>query len=144
MIPALSVLDWGSNYQMVEILSDKDPNTVWRAMWTYWMRTFGVLEVIVCDAGREFLAEFIRNAAGHGIVIYQTRARAPWQNGKTERHGAHFKELLEKARSELVITSGEELRQLIQEVEQTKNRYSNRSGFSPEIFLFKSDQPEIL
>ena len=51
--------------------------------------------------------------------------------GKTERHGQHFKELLEKARTEMVITSEEDLHRLVQEVESIKNRYSNRSGFSP-------------
>ena len=46
---------------------------------------------MVCDAGKEL------------IVVYQIGAPAPWQNGKTERYGAHFKDLLEKARAEMVI-----------------------------------------
>lgn len=70
-------------------------------------------------------------AASHGIVTQTIAAKAPWQNGRTERHGQHFKELLEKAREEAVITSKEELELLMQEVEMTKNRFSNRSGFSP-------------
>ena len=36
-----------------------------------------------------------------------------------------------QARSEMVVTSMEELRLLMQEVEAAKNRFSNRSGFSP-------------
>eukprot|EP00435_Cladocopium_sp_Y103_P038273 s1873_g10.t1 len=131
LLPALSVVDWGSNYQMVELLQGKEPATVWEAMWRCWMRTFGLPEVIICDAGREFLAEFIKQANGHGVVVYQVGTRAPWQNGKTERHGAYYKELLEKARAELVLSSEEELKLMMQEVEQAKNRYSNRSGFSP-------------
>ncbi|CAL1132850.1 unnamed protein product [Cladocopium goreaui] len=129
--PALSMLDWGTNYQMVELLPDKEPDTVWEAMWSSWIRTFGTPEVIVCDPGREFLSGFNKKATGHGMVVFQTGARAPWQNGKTERHGDHYKELLEKARSEVVLTCEKELRLLMQEVEQVKNRYSNRSGFSP-------------
>ena len=114
---------------MVELLSDKEPDTVWEAMWSSWIRTFGTPEVAVCDPGREFLSDFNRRAAGHGMVVFQTGARAPWQKGKIERHGDHYKELLEKARSEVVLTNERELRLL--EVEQTKNRFSNRSGFSP-------------
>ena len=50
---------------------------------------------------------------------------------KTERHGGHFKQLLDKARSEMVIENEQELKMLTMEVEQAKNRFSNRSGFSP-------------
>ena len=131
LAPALSIVDWGSNYQMVDLLPNKDPEVVWQAMWGTWMRTFGCPEVIICDRGSEFLAEFVRKATGHGIVTFQVGARAPWQNGKTERHGAHFKELLEKARNETVLADERELKLLMQEVESAKNRFSNRSGFSP-------------
>ena len=88
---------------------------------------------MVCDAGKEL------------IVVYQIGAPAPWQNGKTERYGAHFKDLLEKARAEMVITEEAKLRRLMhmvmteeaklrrlmQKVESVKNRFANRSGFSP-------------
>eukprot|EP00435_Cladocopium_sp_Y103_P057754 s1878_g20.t1 len=131
LLPALSVVDYGSNFQLVELLESKDPDEVWSALWRCWMRTFGVPEVLTCDAGKEFAAGFCKRATACGIVTYQVGARAPWQNGKAERHGAHYKELLDKARSEMVVTSIEELKLLMQEVEQAKNRFSNRSGFSP-------------
>ncbi len=131
LIPALSIVDYGSNYQMVQMIENKEPENVWRALWTSWVRTFGLPEVITCDAGKEFASQFVQKATAHGVVVYQIGARAPWQNGRAERHGAHFKELLEKARSEMVVTSMEELRLLMQEVEAAKNRFSNRSGFSP-------------
>ena len=73
----------------------------------------------------------MKNATAYGIVIFQAGARAPWQNGKTERHGAHFKELMEKARGETVIANEQELQLLMQEIEGAKNRFANRSGFSP-------------
>lgn len=88
-------------------------------------------EVVVCDAGKEFSQRFMKIAASHGIVTHQIGARAPWQQGKTERHGSHYKDLLEKARDEAVITSKEELKTLMHEVEAAKNRFSNRSGYSP-------------
>ncbi|CAL1161943.1 unnamed protein product, partial [Cladocopium goreaui] len=114
-----------------ELLESKEPDEVWAALWRCWMRTFGVPEILTCDAGKEFAAGFCKRATACGIVTYQVGARAPWQNGKAERHGAHYKELLDKARSEVVVTSTAELRLLMQEVEQAKNRFSNRSGFSP-------------
>lgn len=83
------------------------------------------------DAGKEFSSRMMNLAASHGIVTHQIAARAPWQQGKTERHGAHYKDLLEKARAEAVASSEDELRRLMQEVEMVKNRFSNRSGYSP-------------
>ena len=130
-VPVLNILDWGTNYQMCEVLLGKNPSEVWEAYMSTWARTFGHPEVITCDAGREFLGEFIQKAAAEGIVIHQIASKARWQQGKTERHGGLFKELLEKARSEVVIQSTKDLKQLMVEVEQAKNRYSNRSGFAP-------------
>ena len=40
MFPALSILDWGSHYQMVEIFPTKDHEEVWKALWRCWVRTF--------------------------------------------------------------------------------------------------------
>ena len=130
-VPVLNIVDWGSNYQMVEPLESKKPEEMWDAFCHTWTRTFGAPEVIVCDAGREFLGEFINKATNQGIVVHQIASKAPWQQGKTERHGGLFKNILDKARSDLVVTDFKALRQLLMEVEQTKNRYSNRSGFSP-------------
>lgn len=95
------------------------------------MRTFGPPQVLVTHPGKEFSATFQKKAMAFGIVMYQTAARAPWQQGKTERHGGHFKQLFEKARSEIVVTNPQELKALTIKVEQAKNRYANRSGFSP-------------
>ena len=78
---------------------------------------------------REFMGKFINRAAAEGIVVHQIASKAPWQQGKTERHEGHFKELLDKARSEVVVQSQRDLQRLMAEVETTKNRYSNRSGF---------------
>ena len=65
-------------------------------------------------------------------MVHQIASKAPWQQGKTERHGGPLQGFaIEKSRSEVVITEEEERRQLMMEVEQAKNRYSNRSGFVP-------------
>lgn len=128
--PVLNMLDWGTNFQMCQVLEGKNPGEVWDACVSTWARTFGHPEVITCDAGREFLGEFINRASDEGIVAHQIGSKAPWQQGKTERRG-HFKELLDKARSEVVVQDLRDLQRLMAEVEMAKNRYSNRSGFAP-------------
>eukprot|EP00435_Cladocopium_sp_Y103_P018800 s2487_g4.t1 len=131
VFPVLNILDWGTNYQMMERLEGKQPQEVWDALERVWFRTFGPPEIIVTDQGKEFSQLFQVEASKKGIVAHQTAAKAPWQQGRTERHGAHFKTILEKARSEEVITTQQEMDALMREVEQAKNRYSNRSGFAP-------------
>ena len=130
-LPCVSMVDWGTNYHMVELIHSKSPAEVWQVVTHLWFRTFGHPEVIITDPGREFLAEFVKQASVSGIITYQTAARAPWQQGKTERHGGHFKQMLDKARAEVVLGDEADLRMLMMEVEQAKNRFSNRSGFAP-------------
>ena len=129
--PAVSLLDWGTNYQMVERVDSKHAEEVWDKIVTIWFRVFGPPEMMISDPGTEFGKEFQELAAQNGVIFHQTGARAPWQQGRTERHGGHYKGILEKARSEVVIGSKRELSLLMKEVEQAKNRYSNRSGFAP-------------
>lgn len=131
LVPMLAILDWGNNFQMVEIVQNKKPMTMWRKLWSCWAKIFGLPEVIVCDVGCEFAAEFIRMASNHGVITYKIGSHIPWQNGKMERHGVQFKELLEKACHETVITDENELKFLMQEIESIENRYTNRSRSAP-------------
>ena len=75
--PALSVVDWGTNFQVVQRIAGKHPKEVWHTFLDYWSRVFGLPEVIVTDPGREFLAEFVQLATQSGVVVHQTAARAP-------------------------------------------------------------------
>ena len=69
--PALSVVDWGTCYQMVERVGSKQPSEVWDILVKTWFRIFGPPEVLVMDPGREFVGEFMKKAAACGVVPYQ-------------------------------------------------------------------------
>jgi IS30 family transposase len=127
----MNILDWGTNYQMIELLENKQPSTVWNTFRRTWKRTFGMPEVIIVDAGKEFAAEFADNASNSGALVHTIGTKAPWQNGRTERHGGLFKELFEKAAEIEHPGNREELEILLHETEAAKNRLSNRSGYSP-------------
>lgn len=130
-IPVLNLLDLGTNYQMVEILSSKEPMHIWKTLWKVWGRTFGLPQYITVDEGREFRGGFSRICAEAGIIVFSAAARAPWQQGKVERHGGLMKTMVEKAREETPPTNREDLEQLLHACEAAKNRFSNRSGYSP-------------
>ncbi|CAE7573255.1 RE1 [Symbiodinium sp. CCMP2592] len=129
--PALNIVDWGTGYSMVERLKNTEATHAWRTFQRTWARTFGIPEVIVADLGTEFRGQFAELAGQSGALIRHTAARSPWQAGKTERAGAHYKQVYDKARESTFVSSWEEIKTLMYEVESARNRYGNRSGFSP-------------
>ncbi len=130
-VPILNVVDLGTNYQMVEVLENKEPAHIWRTFWRVWARTFGLPQYVAIDEGREFRSHFSKLCASAGTIVFRAAARAPWQQGRVERHGALLKTMLEKSREEMVPTTPEELLHLLHACECAKNRFSNRSGYSP-------------
>ena len=88
-------------------------------------------QFIAIDEGREFRAGFAKLSASAGAVVFRSAARAPWQQGRVERHGGLIKEMIEKCREEMPPTTMSELAHLMNSCEAAKNRFSNRSGYSP-------------
>ena len=129
--PVLNMVDWGTGYQMLEPLSGTSSQEVWEKFNATWMRTFGMPEVVVLDQGREFTKDFATKVNESGAILKVIGARAPWQQGRTERHGGLAKELFVKVREELMPTDWSDWKMCIHAVEAAKNRLTNRSGFSP-------------
>ena len=129
--PVLNIIDWGSCYQMLEPLDSKSSAAAWSAFQRSWMRTFGVPQIIVCDQGREFLGSFAEKLMQMGCAHKTIGARAPWQQGRTERHGGLAKLVFLKLREEDPPSNLEEWKACIYAVEAAKNRMYHKSGFSP-------------
>ena len=98
-----------------------------------WCRTFGMPDVILLDQGREFSGQFAARATDAGALLRVIGARAPWQNGKTERHGGIAKEVFHKVREEMLPTTEEEWLICLREVESSKNRMFNTGQVSPQL-----------
>ena len=145
----LNVVCWGSQFQQVFRIGGDERKTaenVWQSFVAAWIRFMGHPEVLVCDPGLEFQGYFAEMAAANGMVQLVTDARAPWQNGRTERAGAEWKRQLKLARRKEEPTSAEEWEALGLECSATRNRYHNRSGFSPmqRVFGFTHRLPNSL
>ena len=130
-LPILSMVDLGTNYHMVEYVESKEPERLWGTFWKVWARTFGLPQYVTVDEGREFRGGFSRLCSDAGVIMFRAAARAPWQQGKVERHGGVFKMMVEKSREEMPPTNHEDLIQILYACESAKNRYANRSGYSP-------------
>eukprot|EP00434_Breviolum_minutum_P004449 symbB.v1.2.003922.t1/scaffold210.1/size302740/13 len=113
------------------VLENKEPAHIWRTFWRVWARTFGLPQYVAIDEGREFRSHFAKLCASAGTIVFRSAARAPWQQGRVERHGSILKTMLEKSREEMVPSTPDELLHLLHACECAKNRFSNRSGYSP-------------
>ena len=126
---------WGTSYQQVKILegdgAHKTAEATWNTFVDTWVRIFGFPEILVCDPGKEFEGYFGEMCAAHGVAQLPTDARAPWQNGRTERAGAEWKKQFKLAVRRATPTNDSEWRMLGDLCCQARNRYFNRSGFSP-------------
>ena len=121
-VPVLNIVDWGSCYQCLEPLRNTTSQHVWRKFMQSWGRVFGMPEVVVVDQGREFLKDFAAKMNESGTVIQTIGARAPHQQGRTERHGGLAKSIFLRMRDAVVPDGAEEWRSMIYEVEMAKNR----------------------
>ena len=112
-LPVLNVLDLGTNYQVIELMENKEPAGVWSSFWRTWCRVFGMPEYVSIDEGREFRGSFSKWCAEMGTVVFRAAARAPWQQGKVERHGGLVKNMIEKAREASPPATLEDLRMIL-------------------------------
>ena len=74
---------------------------------------FGVPEYLTVDEGTEFKAEFSKLCADAGIVVFKTASKAPWMQGRVERHGGLYKTMLAHARESMPPGSHAELLRLM-------------------------------
>ena len=134
-ITMMNAICWGSNFQVVTRM--KPPHTPEHVLEVFsecWLGVFGTPEVVICDQGIEFRASrasFKDRLRERGCVVHIIDVRSPWQNGKTERHGGWWKELFRKAVELERPQSEGETNLTIATATEQKNRYSNRSAFSP-------------
>eukprot|EP00959_Pyramimonas_sp_CCMP1952_P288078 6024341-Pyramimonas_sp.AAC.1 len=64
----MNIIDHGTSFQQCALLSDDTAKSVWAAFLRWWVRPFGVPEVLVCDGGGEFEGIFARGCEHHGVM----------------------------------------------------------------------------
>ena len=87
--------------------------------------------LIIADQGKEFVGTQVKEFTNaNSILLHVIDVRAPWQNGRTERHGHIYKKMFERARW-LHSPSSSVAQRLVVECNAAKNRLSDRSSYSP-------------
>ena len=133
----LSMVCWGTHLHMVEVLDGPpDQQRCLEAFRKTWCRHFGTPQFIITDQGPEFGREFQEYFEERGCLQHRIDSRSPWQNGRTERHGGIWKATYFKAAEMTYPINESDFKELVDQVTESKNRYSNRSGYSPHQRVF--------
>eukprot|EP00439_Symbiodinium_sp_Y106_P022367 s729_g2.t1 len=100
-VPIMNIVDHGTHYQVAVPIKELDgshhrggtPSSeeAWRAFCDAWVRPYGCPEIVISDAGPEFLADFTKGLELNSVLQHLTDAESPWQNGIAERHGGEIK-----------------------------------------------------
>ena len=127
---ALNCVCWSTRFQMMIPLRAHTPQATCEAFYQ-WIRIFGPPEKVYCDLGKEFKGAFRELAAQNDFLLDPGALEAPTQRSITERAGRTFKEILSKTLMETGCNDWDEWRNIVDIVNATVNRLTNKSGFSP-------------
>ena len=128
----LNIVCWGTSFQQVLCIGkQRDAHSVWQVFSRGWARIFGMPECIVVDSGTEFQGYFGQMVSSYDTALFPTDARAPWQNGRTERSGKEWKRQFKLAQRKETPTTMAEWIALGELCCSDRDRYQNRSGYSP-------------
>ena len=100
--------------------------TVAKCVAERWIQYFGPPLVIIADQGKEFVGTQFKEFTNANSILHIIDVTAPWQNGRTERHGDIYKKIFERARWLHSPSSSVALQRLAMECNAAKNRLSNR------------------
>ncbi|CAJ1416610.1 unnamed protein product [Effrenium voratum] len=128
----LNCVCWATGLQIVEEIPQKTAFQTFQSFAKIWLVHYGHPTIVIIDQGTEYTGqEFQGRLHDMGVMVHAIDARSPWQNGKTERAGGIFKEKLSLLLEEIVATTEAEFSQCVWETQIARNRYMNKSGFSP-------------
>ena len=131
---------WGTSFQVAGIVLNTSSEEARSRFSALWVRPFGAPSRVVVDRGTEFRGAFFEYLQRLDIETYTAPTEAPWQNGRTERHGGYLKEIIAKVRVEVPPRNSSDLQEIIDSSCAAKNRLMNRAGYSPAQRVFGVDQ----
>ena len=130
------MVDHGTSYQTAFVTANSSADRIIEGVTSAWLAWAGAPGELCVDAGKELNSEqFQKFLQSHNIRCRTVAARAHWQNGRAERHGAVLQDMLLRYDKEQAIQSIEDMQQALWAVTQAKNSLSIRRGYSPEVLV---------
>ena len=130
----LNVIDEGTGFQVVTCLGEsRGPpasKAILRHFLTSWSSWAGLPRSIQVDRGREFLAQFADYLKQFG--------EAPWKQGKVEKAGGLWKEVMKKVVTESQIIGLQDIITATATVTQIRNSQPRANGFASTQWVMQS------
>ena len=131
----LNIIDDATGYQVVSCLGQaRGPpasKAVLRHFLTVWSSWAGLPYSAQVDRGKEYLAYFSDHLKTYGVEQETVPLEAPWQNGKVERAGALWKEILYKTVQEMQLQGLDDMILATTIITQCRNSFPRPNGYSP-------------
>ena len=131
----LNIIDEGTGFQVVTCLGEsRGPpasKAVLRHILTSWSSWAGLPRSIQVDRGREFLAQFADYLKQFGVEQEAMPLEAPWKQGKVEKAGGFWKEVMKKVVTESQIIGLQDIITATVIVTQIRNSQPRANGFAP-------------
>ena len=97
----------------------------------FWMSWAGTPKSITVDRGTHNRGVFFSELQKLGVEVRSAATQAPFQIGRTERHGGILKHMIAKVVMATQATGQSEMQLVLMQCLETKNRQANIGGFSP-------------
>ena len=131
----LNIVDDATGYQVVSCLGQAQgppaSRAILRHFLTCWSSWAGLPQSIQVDRGKEYLAYFSDYLKEVGVEQETIPLEAPWQNGKVERAGGIWKEILYKTVQEMQLSGVEDMVLASTIISQCRNSFPRPNGYSP-------------
>ena len=135
---ALNMVDVASSYQVVVPLESRHANVVAETFYKFWVSWAGTPVKLVLDLDTGFQDSFWELTSGDGIGMRRAAGQAHWQNGIAERYGGAWKSVWDKLCVDYKVMD-DEMWEATAAVNEARNTFRNKSGFSPRQWVFGSN-----
>ena len=132
----LSVIDYGTSYHVAGLLPGHNAEEIERTFNSLWSNTFGPPGTIALDQEPGLQTAFGRYSSWYGSKIRSSAGQGHWQQGRVERHGRHWKEILNRVMDDLSVLQKDELELAVIATNSAKNELTKIHGFSPAQMVF--------
>ena len=129
----LVMVDYATRYCASELIGDKKPATVVKAIFSKWLSLFGPPKKLLFDNGGEFQNPEMRQLGEtFNIKLMATAAESPWSNGVVEKLNG----VLARSVKKIVDDVGCDIRTVLAWAVSARNSLDNYAGFSPNQLVF--------